>query len=342
MIDVAAQCNLECPVCYWVQNQREDVPLSNLKKLAQQYRGKIISLSGGEPTLRADLPEIIRLFSRHNTVFLITNGLRLADRAYLERLRESGLRYISFSFNGFSDSIYKIINGKPLLDLKLKALQNIKQAQIQTILSVLLVKGLNENELSGILQYCLQHQDFIRELRIRTMVPVSKHLAAAKFSVDELLALVCQECSFTQEEVLREQGLKQKLSRLLQGKVFAPKDCSFDFHLKTKNNTCLPVGHFLAPNDNLPNGFLLLPKLLKAYGLHMLVTGFLKFLLRYEKKPWIHGRNIFKIGLRSWPAPGQVDKLSCQTGYYLDGEILPFCYAIALKDNKSLKERCLG
>ncbi len=337
MIDVATRCNLNCPVCYWVNNRPEELPFKALEGFARECRGKIISLSGGEPTLREDLPKIISLFSRRNTVFLITNGLRLTDYAYLKSLQNSGLRYISFSFNGFSDSVYTKINGQPLLDLKLRALENIKKAGIKTILSVLIVKGLNEDQLGAILHYCLANQDFIRELRIRSMAPISKYLSAGRYSVLELLAVICRECLINQDEILKEQMLKQGINHLLSGSLFTQKNCSFDFHLKKKQHAYLPVGSKLDANavgQARAKGIFLLSALCRAYGLPMLAAGFLKAIFRNEKKPWIHGRNIFKIGLRSWPTEWEnnlSEEIDCQTGYYVEGRILPFCYAIVAK-----------
>ncbi|HNW38885.1 MAG TPA: radical SAM protein [Candidatus Omnitrophota bacterium] len=340
MIDVTTRCNLECPVCYRIKNSQEDISFEVLKKLARRFRGKIISLCGGEPTVREDLSEIIGLFSRQNTVFLITNGLKLTDYAYLKKLKNSGLRYISFSFNGFSDQVYDKINGRPLLELKLKALDNIKRAGIKTILSVVIVKGLNESQISGILKYCLANRDFIQELRLRTMVPISKYLSAEKYSVTELLEMVCKEASINKDDVLKELMLKQGVNRFLGKEVFRQKACSFDFHLKRKGTDYFPVGQALSfgcpPADKI-NGIFLLSALFKAYGFKMLAEGFLKTVLGSEKKPWIHSENIFKVGLRSWPTGNEINLIEnkdCQTGYYLDDKILPFCYANILKENK--------
>lgn len=337
MIDVTDKCNLECAVCYRANNPQPDPDFSLLQGLAAKYRGKIISLCGGEPTLRKDLPEIIRLFSKRNTVFLITNGIRLTDYGYLNKLKASGLRYISFSFNGLSDEVYNKINSQALCDLKLQALNNIKRSGIRVILSVLVVKGLNEKQLGATLKYCLENRGFIEELRIRTMVPVSKYLSTETYTVADLLDIFCRETSINKQDILKEASLK-KLSNDYFGKeIFTQRSCSLDFHLKRQNNRYLPVGRALG-DDFTDKGKInragLLWRLFKVYGARMLVTGFLKSRLKYEKRPWIHNGNIFKIGLRSWPT-GQTANLqesqNCQTGYYLDGRVLPFCYAIALK-----------
>ena len=343
MIDVTTRCNLDCPVCYRAKDSRGDLSFQLLENLSHKYRGKIISLCGGEPTMREDLPEIIRLFSKRNTVFLITNGIRLADRGYLKTLKKSGLRYISFSFNALSDEIYNKINGGSLLDLKLKALGNIKTAGIRTILSVLIAKGLNENQISGILKYCLDNRDFIRELRIRTMVPISKYLSMEKYTVADLLDVVCKEARVSKEDVLRELELKKRVNNLFGKEIFIQRTCSFDFHLKRKGDAYTSVGkdiRFGYAGKNKISGVFLLFKLLKAYGLRMSAAGFLKNNLGCEKTPWIHNSDIFKVGLRSWPTGDDIDmeeNKKCQTGYYMDGKVFPFCYANILKNGNNDK-----
>ena len=328
MIDVTTRCNLDCSVCYRNRNNQEDLPLDLLRKLAVKYSGKIISLCGGEPTVRKDLPDVIKLFSKKSTVFLVTNGIALADGDYVKNLRNNGLRYISFSFNGLSDEIYEKINGKPLLLLKLKALDNIKRAGIQVILSVLLVKGLNESQIKGILKYCLDNRDFIKELRIRTMVPISKYLPGEKYSIDELINTVCRESGIKKEDVLRELELKKEINSFFKREIFILRSCSFDFHLRRRGSRFVPVGH----NIKIGAPF----EWIKAYGIKMPINGLLKAGFKRENTPWIHGRDFFKIGLRSWPDKHDIDmeeNKKCQTGYYLDGRELSFCYANILKDS---------
>jgi uncharacterized Fe-S cluster-containing radical SAM superfamily protein len=338
MVDLTTRCNLRCSVCYRAGEDREDIPFRELEGLSEKYRGKIVSLCGGEPTLREDLPEIIRIFSKNNTVFLITNGIKLSDRGYLAVLKESGLKYISFSFNGFSDTVYEKINGRPLLKEKLKALENLKDSGIKIILSVLLVKGLNEKELGRILGYCLENSGFIRELRVRSMVPLSKYLSPERYDVDTLLDIICEESGINKGGVLKELELKKRVNSFFNKEIFTRKSCSLDFHLRRKKGIYLPAGDGISAGfsgSGARSGiFLLMRGLREAYGPGMLAGGLLKSFLGLEKQPWVYDKGIFKVGLRSWPTGDNFNMHeieSCRTGYYLEGEELPFCYANILK-----------
>src|SRR3990172_6466846 len=85
---VTSVCNAKCRTCfYWEElNQRGDLTWDEINKLsATMPRFTDLWLSGGEPMLRRELTEIIRLFCVNNGVRWInlpTNGLlpeRTAD-----------------------------------------------------------------------------------------------------------------------------------------------------------------------------------------------------------------------------------------------------------------------
>lgn len=74
-------CNLECPFCYGPDPKDErQLGLSDLEALGIFVRSRGVSgtvLSGGEPTLRADLPDVLRLFVGLDLwVGLQSNGTR--------------------------------------------------------------------------------------------------------------------------------------------------------------------------------------------------------------------------------------------------------------------------
>ena len=78
VIDVTYRCNLICKWCFQ-HLSNEDVPKERIYSLAAQMpQGHNIILSGGEPTVRADLPEIVQtLCDMGYTVNVITNGFKL-------------------------------------------------------------------------------------------------------------------------------------------------------------------------------------------------------------------------------------------------------------------------
>ncbi len=92
-------CNLTCDHCfYWRKlNQRDDLTFEELAALSRDL-GPIenLNLSGGEPFIREDLAEIVRMFVRNNRVrqvYVPTNGyfVRRTEKAVRSVLEEEDL-----------------------------------------------------------------------------------------------------------------------------------------------------------------------------------------------------------------------------------------------------------
>jgi radical SAM protein with 4Fe4S-binding SPASM domain len=67
----------------------------------------ILTFTGGEPTLRDDLPELVSYAQYKGVVTgLITNGRRLKDKAYVEQLEKSGLDFVQITLESFKPSVH--------------------------------------------------------------------------------------------------------------------------------------------------------------------------------------------------------------------------------------------
>lgn len=166
IVNLTNKCNLECPICLADSNLYNDGDFSK-DKLNDFLKGKRnfkIDLMGSEPTMRGDLQEIINMVaSSGNIAALHTNGIKISDFFYLEKLKKAGLNEVHLQFDGFDDRTYETIRGKKLLDIKFKALDNLERLNIPTDLKVTIVRGVNENQMVKILDYAVKHE-FIKEV----------------------------------------------------------------------------------------------------------------------------------------------------------------------------------
>jgi hypothetical protein len=183
IIDVTNRCNLKCPVCfanaaaagYVYEPTREEIRgmLENLRQ-NDPVPATALQFSGGEPTIRNDLFELIRtakdLDFQH--VEVNTNGLRLAQSVdYCRGLKEAGISTIYLQFDGLTSDVYKFIRGIDLLDIKMKAIENLRKAGIYSVvLVVTLVRGVNDNQIGDIIRFAVQNFDVIRCVNVQ---PVS-------------------------------------------------------------------------------------------------------------------------------------------------------------------------
>jgi uncharacterized radical SAM superfamily Fe-S cluster-containing enzyme len=183
IIDVTNRCNLTCPVCfanaaaagYVYEPTREEIVgmLENLRE-NDPVPATALQFSGGEPTIRKELVDFIRkakeLGFRH--VEVNTNGLRLAQSAdYCRELKEAGVSTVYLQFDGLTPEVYKFIRGVDLRDIKMKAIENCRQAGLHSlVLVVTLVKGVNDSQLGDIINFAVENFDVIRCINVQ---PVS-------------------------------------------------------------------------------------------------------------------------------------------------------------------------
>jgi radical SAM protein with 4Fe4S-binding SPASM domain len=67
----------------------------------------IVTFTGGEPTLREDLPELLRYVQNKGIVSgLITNGRKLKDKTYVETLEKTGLDFVQVTLESHSPDIH--------------------------------------------------------------------------------------------------------------------------------------------------------------------------------------------------------------------------------------------
>jgi uncharacterized radical SAM superfamily Fe-S cluster-containing enzyme len=183
IIDVTNRCNLKCPVCfanaaaagYVYEPTKEEIAgmVANLRA-NEPVPATALQFSGGEPTIRNDLFDLVReakeLGVRH--VEVNTNGVRLSQSVdYCRELKAAGASTIYLQFDGLTPEVYRFIRGVDLLDTKMKAIENLRQAGFDSVvLVVTLVKGVNDTQLGDIINFAVQNFDVIRCINVQ---PVS-------------------------------------------------------------------------------------------------------------------------------------------------------------------------
>ncbi len=177
LLELTRRCNLECPVCYASAGKCGDDP--NIEDIKRQYDFLMahggpfnIQLSGGEPTLREDLPEIIWLGRQKGFTFfqLNTNGIRLAaEPDYAKSLKAAGLNTVFLQFDGMSDAVYEALRGRPLLREKLAAIESCAAAGLGIVLVPVIAPGVNEEEAGGILRLAMTRMPYVRGVHVQPL-----------------------------------------------------------------------------------------------------------------------------------------------------------------------------
>jgi uncharacterized radical SAM superfamily Fe-S cluster-containing enzyme len=193
-----------------------------------------VQISGGEPTMRDDLPELVAMGREMGFHFiqLNTNGLRLSwDRNYLEALKQAGLDSIFLQFDGTEPEIHRYMRGGDILAQKLKTIQQCGELGIGVVLVPTVVPGVNDHNLGGIIDLALENMPAIKGV----------HFQPASY-----FGRIPHAPSDQQRITLPE--VMTKIEEQTQGRIqtgnFRPSGC--------ENAMCSFQGHFiLMPEDKI-------------------------------------------------------------------------------------------
>jgi len=179
LLEVTRRCNLHCAVCFAGSHPGDAVDPS-LGKIRDWYQmalgmapGSNIQLSGGEPTLRDDLPEIVAAGRETGFGFiqLNTNGIRLAnDTEYVKALSEAGLASVFLQFDGTDDAVHLKLRGRALTDVKRRAVDACARHGVGIVLVPTLVPGVNTHQMGALLRLAIGLSPAVRGVHFQ---PVS-------------------------------------------------------------------------------------------------------------------------------------------------------------------------
>jgi uncharacterized radical SAM superfamily Fe-S cluster-containing enzyme len=183
IIDITNRCNLRCPICFAHSGTAGYL----YEPTFQQIRGMMenlmandpvwtpaLQLSGGEPTVRGDLPELVELAKEMGFVHVEvnSNGIKMAESLeYCSELKKAGVDTVYLQFDGVTPEPYIRARGFNLLPIKLRAIENLKNADFFSIVLVpVVIKGVNEGQIGDIIRFAVDNRDCVRAVNFQ---PVS-------------------------------------------------------------------------------------------------------------------------------------------------------------------------
>ena len=149
----AWNCNQKCVHCYaagQTQAAEEELSTEEWKKIIDKCREECIpqvTFTGGEPTMREDLTELIN-HARWFVTRLNTNGIKLT-KEYCKELFEASLDSVQITFYSSDAAIHNELVGAPMYDKTLDGIRNALEA------------GLN---ISINTPLCVKNKDYVKTL----------------------------------------------------------------------------------------------------------------------------------------------------------------------------------
>jgi len=155
---VTYRCNLQCPYCYnplALGEYREELSTHEWSAVLTAAAGLGVvqaHFSGGEPTLRRDLPALVETASRAGLYTnLITQGTFLDD-ALLDRLLASGLDHVQISIQAPQAELADRIAGTPVHEKKLDAIARVREREVALTLNCVLHR-LNHDAIAEVIEF---------------------------------------------------------------------------------------------------------------------------------------------------------------------------------------------
>ena len=177
LVEVTHRCDLGCPFCFADAGSADSEP--TVEQLGEVFRRLVadgrsfIQLSGGEPAVRDDLPEIIAAAraAGASSIQLNSNGVRLAaDPDFARRCAEAGLDFVFMQFDGVTDDVYEKLRGRPLLKEKLRAIEVCDSLGVGVTLVPTVVPRVNDGQIGDIIRFGLSRSPAVRGVHFQ---PVS-------------------------------------------------------------------------------------------------------------------------------------------------------------------------
>ncbi|WP_296305705.1 radical SAM (seleno)protein TrsS [uncultured Desulfovibrio sp.] len=212
LLEVTLRCDMACPVCYAAAGGKDVPPdpdmatlIRQLDRLRQVSPGCNVQLSGGEPTLRDDLPDIIQAVRARGfgLVQVNSNGLRLGrEPSWAARLREAGLDSVYLQWDAPDDAACaplrgSLPQGESLMARKSAAVRHCAAAGLGVVLVATLLPEANLPRLGDLLRQALRLGPAVRGLHLQPLSRFGRYpgdlLTAPRLPLFGVLEALCAQ-----------------------------------------------------------------------------------------------------------------------------------------------------
>jgi MoaA/NifB/PqqE/SkfB family radical SAM enzyme len=180
-------CNRACRYCIASNNQDPGkyLPLEALNRQEVQAAKRVI-IAGGEPTLHPDILTICEtLRDRGQDITLLTNGIKLADGAFVSELITAGVGQFQITLPTHDPVVFDYLTGAPgSYDLTHQALRNIREHRIARLTINTIVTKFNYRNIEDIFKMAPE-PDMVSITMLRLSDRVLSNLDELYVSIDE-------------------------------------------------------------------------------------------------------------------------------------------------------------
>jgi len=183
-LSVTDKCNLRCFYCIPEGHRDFEPPehwltFDEIERVIRAFAAlgvARIRLTGGEPLVRKNLPQLAGRLSRLpgvDDLSLSTNAVLLARHA--RALREAGVRRINVSLDTLKPERFRHITGGELQPV-LEGLQAASEAGLSPVkINMVAMRGINDDEFEDMVEFCLEHGFTLRLIETMPLGSSGQH-----------------------------------------------------------------------------------------------------------------------------------------------------------------------
>ncbi|WP_297499643.1 GTP 3',8-cyclase MoaA [Thermococcus sp.] len=157
-ISLTQECNFHCFFCHREGqrfNARDEMrpeEIERLVRIASRLGIRKVKLTGGEPTIREDILEIVKRIKPYLIdLSMTTNGSRLKELA--KPLAKAGLDRVNVSLHSLRRDVYRKITGVDMLETVLEGIEEAVKYLSPVKLNMTIMKGLNDGEIWDMVEF---------------------------------------------------------------------------------------------------------------------------------------------------------------------------------------------
>ena len=201
-ISLTDRCNYRCTYCMPedgvdILPRAEILSFEEIESIVAaltQVGVRRVRLTGGEPTVRKDLLQLVQRLSQLGLtdLALSTNGERLAELA--APLKEAGLTRLNVSLDTLSAERFREVTRRGNLDAVLAGLAAAHRAGFRnTKLNTVAMRGFNDDELGALCRYAFTHDFIPRFIELMPMAEGSLFYPGTFLPAAEIRAILRRE-----------------------------------------------------------------------------------------------------------------------------------------------------
>jgi cyclic pyranopterin phosphate synthase len=198
-ISVTDRCNFRCTYCMpeegmqWLPRS-EVLTFEEIERLARLFVERFevtgLRLTGGEPTVRAHLPVLVRKLSVFGVdLSMTTNGATM--RALAHELRDAGLQRVNISLDTLDRAKFERMTKRDELERVLDGIEAAKEAGFAPVkINAVVERGVNDDEIVELARFARDHDVQMRFIEFMPLDATGHWMNDKVVGQDDIVAAI--------------------------------------------------------------------------------------------------------------------------------------------------------